>query len=637
MNSMTNEQQPADQTEAIKFTDLDLPEAVLQAVSEAGYTHPTPIQASTIPLVLSGADVLGQAQTGTGKTAAFALPLIAKVDVNKKHPQILVLAPTRELAVQVADSFRVYGAGTKNLKVASIFGGTSYQTQIRSLQRGAQVVVGTPGRVMDHMRQGTLNISQISCLVLDEADEMLRMGFIDDVEFVLSHAPEQRQIALFSATMPGPIQKIADRYLVNPKVVKIAKKRATADTVEQQFVVVHPRDKFEAFARILEVEATDGVIVFVKTKIESMEVAEKLNGKGFKASPLNGDMVQANRQRTVDQLKSGHLDILVATDVAARGLDVQRVSHVINYDLPFDSESYVHRIGRTGRAGREGKAILILAPRETRGIRSLQRDLKITIQEVDLPSVEKINEHRIAAFQKKVLENAESDLAGQFLPIVTQLTEESGLPAEKIAASIAAISQGKNPLLAQPLGRRPARHNDGEKRKGGFQKFRVGVGRRGGVSPKNLVGAIAGESTFITGRDIGQIDIFDSYSTVDLPSGMDQEILAEMDGVFVSGKPMNLSVSTDPDRRRPRSGFSGPGRRSTKRQRRRNDGFEGEGAFRGRGSGKPEGKKSRDNASKSRPAASNRIGGAPGKKFGKKSGTKRPGGDSSFKKPSRKG
>lgn len=353
-------------TETIRFTDLALSEPVLKAIADVGYEQPSPIQAESIPHLLNGDDLLGLAQTGTGKTAAFALPLLTRVDMKLKTPQILVLAPTRELAIQVSEAFQTYAKNIKGFHVLPIYGGQSFDTQLRGLRRGVQVIVGTPGRVMDHLRRKTLDISNLKALVLDEADEMLRMGFIDDVEWILEHTPKERQTALFSATMPKEIRRVTKRYQRDPKEVSIASETRTGENIEQRYWMVSGTNKLDALTRILEVENTDAMIIFVRTKNATVELAEKLEARGYAAAALNGDMNQQLRERTIDRLKNGKLDIVVATDVAARGIDVVRVSHVLNYDIPYDSEAYVHRIGRTGRAGRSGTAILFVAPREKR-------------------------------------------------------------------------------------------------------------------------------------------------------------------------------------------------------------------------------------------------------------------------------
>ena len=385
-----------------QFEQLGLPENILKAVKELGYETPSPIQAQAIPTLLSGKDILGQAQTGTGKTAAFALPLLANIDANKSETQVLVLAPTRELAIQVAEACQSYAKHMKNFHVLPIYGGQSYSNQLRQLKRGAQVVVGTPGRVMDHMRRGTLKLNTLKTLVLDEADEMLRMGFIDDVEWVLEHTPEDRQIALFSATMPREIKKVAQNHLTDPEIIKIADKTATAKTINQRYMMTSGIDKLEALTRVLEMETYDGVIIFVRTKIATEELASKLNARGYSAAALNGDIAQAAREKTVDRLKKGGIDILIGTDVVARGLDVERISHVINYDVPYDTEAYVHRIGRTGRAGRSGDAILFITPREKRMLRSIEKATSQAITRMDVPTANVINQIRVDQFKKNI-------------------------------------------------------------------------------------------------------------------------------------------------------------------------------------------------------------------------------------------
>ncbi len=388
-----------DNTNPVAFSDLGLPEAMLSILDSLGYENPTPIQAQTIPLLLNGQDVLGQAQTGTGKTAAFALPVLARLDMSKRHTQVLVLAPTRELAIQVAEAFQTYSAFLPGFQVLPIYGGAAYTSQLRQLKQGAQVVVGTPGRVMDHMRRGTLDVSQLKCLVLDEADEMLRMGFIDDVEWILEQTPDERQIALFSATMPSEIRRIARKHLNEPAEIAIANKTTTASTIRQRYWAVTGTNKLDALTRMLEVEDFEGMIIFVRTKNSTVELSDKLRARGYNCAPLNGDIVQAQRENTVAQLKSGALDIVVATDVAARGLDVERISHVINYDIPTDTEAYVHRIGRTGRAGRTGDAILFVAPREKRLLFAIEKATRQQIERMELPSAQSINNKRIERFQ----------------------------------------------------------------------------------------------------------------------------------------------------------------------------------------------------------------------------------------------
>jgi len=442
----------------VAFSDLGLPDAMLQVLIDLGYETPTPIQAETIPLLLSGRDVLGQAQTGTGKTAAFALPILSRLDMNKNHTQVLVLAPTRELAIQVAEAFQTYARHIKNFHVLPIYGGTDYRGQLRSLKQGAQVVVGTPGRIMDHMRRGTLNLSQLQSLVLDEADEMLRMGFIDDVEWILEQTPAKRQIALFSATMPREVRRIAQQHLNNPAEITITVKTTTAPTIRQRYWPVGGMHKLDALTRILEAEDFDGMLVFVRTKIETVEITDKLRARGYNAAALNGDIVQAQREKTVNQLKKGGIDILVATDVAARGLDVERISHVINYDIPVDTEAYVHRIGRTGRAGRAGDAILFVSPREKRMLFSIEKATRQPIERMELPTTKVVNEKRIAKFKQRIAETIEnldskSERFDIFRDVIMQYQHETGMELEKIAAALAVMAQdGKDLLLKEKPG-----------------------------------------------------------------------------------------------------------------------------------------------------------------------------------------
>jgi ATP-dependent RNA helicase DeaD len=429
------------------FRDLALSDPVLRALADVGYESPSPIQAATIPVLLSGADMLGQAQTGTGKTAAFALPALSRIDLSKHEPQVLVLVPTRELALQVSEAFLRYAAHIKGFHVLPIYGGQSYQPQLNALRRGVHVVVGTPGRVIDHMNRGTLKLGGLSLLVLDEADEMLAMGFVDAVESILEQTPPQRQVALFSATMAAPIRRIAAKHLRSPIEVTIKSKTSTATNIRQRYWMVSGMHKLDALTRILEAEDFDGMLVFTRTKQSTVELAEKLEARGFAAAPLNGDIPQPQRERTVARLKAGQIDILVATDVAARGLDVERIGHVVNYDVPYDTESYVHRIGRTGRAGRKGEAILFIAPRERNMLRAIERATRQVIEPMNLPTVDAVNSFRIAKFKQRVIETvAESD-ARELRAVVEQLEAESGLPLIDIAAALAALAQGTTPLL----------------------------------------------------------------------------------------------------------------------------------------------------------------------------------------------
>ena len=563
------------------FKDLNLPEPILQALEKVGYEKPSPIQAESIPLLLEGHDLLGQAQTGTGKTAAFALPMLANIDPEQRKPQLLVLAPTRELAIQVAEAFQVYASFSQKIKVLPVYGGQSYDNQIRQLKRGVQVVVGTPGRIIDHIKRKTLDLSELKYLVLDEADEMLRMGFIDDVELILSHAPEERQTALFSATMPGPIKKITQRYLKDPKHVKIASKVSTASTIRQRYCQIAPHHKLEALTRIMEVEVFDGMIIFVRTKTATVELADKLSARGYDVEPLNGDIPQAARERTVEKLKQGKIDILVATDVVARALDVERVSHVINYDIPYDSESYVHRIGRTGRAGRQGDAILFISHREKRLLFSIEKTTKQPIEAMPIPSISEINETRLSRFKQSVAEATQDDSIESLMPIVEMIKEENEASPETIMAALLKIAQGDEPLILKESDRpdinsKPPRDNrdrnsrdgrDGRERKPrvprgnrkpeeGMQRFRIEVGHVHGAKPGNIVGAIANEAN-INSKHIGAIEIYDNFSTVDLPDGMPKETRDTLSGTRVAGQRLNIREWSDTPPKRDGRGSRG--------------------------------------------------------------------------------
>jgi ATP-dependent RNA helicase DeaD len=451
------------------FRDLALSEPVLRALADVGYESPSPIQAATIPVLLSGADMLGQAQTGTGKTAAFALPALSRIDLSKHEPQVLVLVPTRELALQVAEAFLRYAAHIKGFHVLPIYGGQSYQPQLNALRRGVHVVVGTPGRIIDHMNRGTLKLGGLTLLVLDEADEMLQMGFVDAVESILEQTPPQRQVALFSATMAAPIRRIAAKHLRSPVEVTIKSKTTTATNIRQRYWMVSGMHKLDALTRILEAETFDGMLVFTRTKQSTVELAEKLEARGFAAAPLNGDIPQPQRERTVARLKAGQIDILVATDVAARGLDVERIGHVVNYDVPYDTESYVHRIGRTGRAGRKGEAILFIAPRERNMLRAIERATRQVIEPMNLPTVDAVNALRISKFKQRVVETVADADAKALRPVVELLEAETGLPLIDIAAALAAMAQGATPLL---LGGKGDRRDEAP-----------GVATRGGQPP----------------------------------------------------------------------------------------------------------------------------------------------------------
>ena len=425
------------------FEQLALGKPLTQALNDVGYETPTPIQAQTIPLLLGGNDVLGQAQTGTGKTAAFALPALAQIDLSNKAPQVLVLAPTRELAIQVAEAFKTYSTHMKGFHVLPVYGGQDYRVQTRALDRGVHVIVGTPGRIMDHIRRGNIKLDQLKTFILDEADEMLRMGFIDDVEWVLEKLPEKRQMALFSATMPRQIARIAEKYLNDPEIVKIEIKNRTADTIRQRFWPVTGRNKLDALTRILEAEEIDAMLIFVRTKTSTVEISDKLEARGYACAPLNGDIQQKQRERTIEHLKQGKLDIIVATDVAARGLDVARVSHVLNYDIPSDTEAYIHRIGRTGRAGRSGEAILFVAPREKRMKQTIERATGKSIDQMEMPTTDEINKQRIGKFKIRINETINNESLSFYEKLVNEYTEEYAEhnPAQ-VAAALAHLLQG---------------------------------------------------------------------------------------------------------------------------------------------------------------------------------------------------
>jgi len=543
------------------FHQFDLLPSLLKALDDVGYETPSPIQAQTIPLLLEGKDVLGQAQTGTGKTAAFALPLLSRLDLKQKDPQVLVLTPTRELAIQVAEAFQKYASHMQGFHVLPIYGGQDYRVQIRALQRGVHVVVGTPGRVMDHMRRATLKLNQLSALVLDEADEMLRMGFIDDVKWILEQTPSGRQTALFSATMPQQVRRIAAQHLNEPTEITIKVKTTTADTIRQRFWPVSGVHKLDALTRILEAEAFDGMLVFVRTKTATVELSEKLEARGYSSAPLNGDIQQKQRERTIDHLKKGKLDILVATDVAARGLDVERISHVVNYDVPYDTEAYVHRIGRTGRAGRHGDAILFVAPREKRMLSAIEKATRQKIEMMELPSSELINDKRIAKFKQRITDTLAVEDLGLFSQLVEQYQQEHNVPALEIAAALARLLQGDAPFLLQHKPqktadkswdkegeRRPRKERERSARKekppeSGMERFRIEVGHNHDAKPANIVGAIANEAG-VDGQYIGRINIYDSYSLVDLPEGMPKEIFNSLKKVHVSGQALRISRVT---------------------------------------------------------------------------------------------
>jgi len=560
------------------FSELGLTQPILDALADVGYESPSPIQAACIPPLLAGRDLLGEAQTGTGKTAAFALPTLARVDLELRSPQVLVLTPTRELAIQVAEAYRRYARQLENFQVLPIYGGQSIIVQLRQLDRGAHVIVGTPGRILDHLERGSLVLDQLRTVVLDEADEMLRMGFIDDVEDIIEQLPSNRQTALFSATIPDPIRFVAHQYMREPEEVRIEAATATVAAITQRYWQARGVDKLEALTRILEIEDDlDAAIVFVRTKVAAEELADKLAARGYAAAALQGDMPQGMRERVIEQLKAENLDIIVATDVAARGIDVQRVTHVINYDMPYDVESYVHRIGRTGRAGKKGNAILFVTPREVRMLRAIERATRQPMELLNLPSREAVADRRVAQFKEQLIEVAESEDLSFFREIVRELELEQDLAPSEVAAALAWMVQRERPLQAEESAfddrtAPPSRKNDKgakprkkenrddilEKRRsfagGALQRYRIEVGRNQGASPKEIVGAIANEGG-IEGRHIGQIHLFADYSTVELPASLPRDILELLQHTRVRQCPLHIRPYSDgelPDNGKPR-------------------------------------------------------------------------------------
>ncbi|ECZ8525523.1 DEAD/DEAH family ATP-dependent RNA helicase, partial [Salmonella enterica] len=555
------------------FADLGLKAPILEALTDLGYEKPSPIQAECIPHLLGGRDVLGMAQTGSGKTAAFSLPLLNNLDPELKAPQILVLAPTRELAVQVAEAMTDFSKHMRGVNVVALYGGQRYDVQLRALRQGPQIVVGTPGRLLDHLKRGTLDLSKLSGLVLDEADEMLRMGFIEDVETIMAQIPEGHQTALFSATMPEAIRRITRRFMKEPQEVRIQSSVTTRPDISQSYWTVWGMRKNEALVRFLEAEDFDAAIIFVRTKNATLEVAEALERSGYNSAALNGDMNQALREQTLERLKDGRLDILIATDVAARGLDVERISLVVNYDIPMDSESYVHRIGRTGRAGRAGRALLFVENRERRLLRNIERTMKLTIPEVELPNAELLGKRRLEKFAAKVQQQLESSDLDQYRALLAKIqpsAEDEELDLETLAAALLKMAQGERPLILPPdAPMRPKREfrdrddrgprdrndrgprGDREERPrrerrdvGDMQLYRIEVGRDDGVEVRHIVGAIANEGD-ISSRYIGNIKLFASHSTIELPKGMPGEVLQHFTRTRILNKPMNMQLLGD--------------------------------------------------------------------------------------------
>ena len=542
-------------TAEVTFADLGLSGPVLKALADVGYETPSAIQAATIPPLLAGRDVVGLAQTGTGKTAAFALPILSRLDLSQKTPQALVLAPTRELALQVCEAFERYAAHVKGVHVLPVYGGQAYGVQLSALRRGVHVVVGTPGRIMDHLEKGTLDLTELRFLVLDEADEMLNMGFAEDVETILADTPDDKNVALFSATMPAQIRRISKQYLTDPAEITVKNKTATAPNITQRYLMVSYPQKVDALTRILEVENFEGMIVFVRTKNETETLAEKLRARGFSAMAINGDVAQAQRERTVNQLKSGKLDILVATDVAARGLDVERISHVVNYDIPTDTESYVHRIGRTGRAGRSGDAISFVTPRERYLLKHIEKATRQPLTEMQLPTAEDVNATRLSRFDDAITEAlANAERIDRFRDIVAHYVREHDVPEVDVAAALAVVAQGETPLLIDPATEPPVRapreERDRPERSASRERrgprsdvpmamYRINVGKRHKVEPRQIVGAIANEGG-LRRADFGHIQIRPDFSLVELPADLAGEVWDALRNTRISGKLIEL-------------------------------------------------------------------------------------------------
>ncbi|MDR9889629.1 ATP-dependent RNA helicase DeaD [Pseudenterobacter timonensis] len=582
------------------FADLGLKAPILEALNDLGYEKPSPIQAECIPHLLGGRDVLGMAQTGSGKTAAFSLPLLNNLDPELKAPQILVLAPTRELAVQVAEAMTDFSKHMRGVNVVALYGGQRYDVQLRALRQGPQIVVGTPGRLLDHLKRGTLDLSKLSGLVLDEADEMLRMGFIEDVETIMAQIPEGHQTALFSATMPEAIRRITRRFMKEPQEVRIQSSVTTRPDISQSYWTVWGMRKNEALVRFLEAEDFDAAIIFVRTKNATLEVAEALERNGYNSAALNGDMNQALREQTLERLKDGRLDILIATDVAARGLDVERISLVVNYDIPMDSESYVHRIGRTGRAGRAGRALLFVENRERRLLRNIERTMKLTIPEVELPNAELLGKRRLEKFAAKVQQQLESSDLDQYRALLAKIqptAEDEELDIETLAAALLKMAQGERTLIVPPDApmrpkrefrdrddRAPRDRNDRGPREdrprrerrdaGEMELYRIEVGRDDGVEVRHIVGAIANEGD-ISSRYIGNIKLFASHSTIELPKGMPGEVLQHFTRTRILNKPMNMQLLGDAQPRTDRGGERRGGGRSFGGERREGGRTEG--------------------------------------------------------------
>lgn len=577
MTKSKPEPKPEHQPQA-KFSDLNLSNAILKVLDSIGYETPSPIQQKCIKHLLNGEDIIGQAQTGTGKTAAFALPLLDRIDLSINAPQMLILTPTRELAIQVSEAVQTYARGMKGFHILPIYGGQSYAIQLKPLKRGIHAVVGTPGRVMDHIKRGTLKLDKLKSFVLDEADEMLKMGFIDDVKWVMQHVPKKRQIALFSATMPNMIKNVAQDFLNHPKIIKIKTKTETATTITQKYWLVDGVHKLDALTRILEVTPFEAMIIFVRTKTLTIELAEKLAARGFSAEAINGDIAQNQRERIINNFRKGRIDILIATDVAARGLDVERISHVLNYDIPQDAQSYVHRIGRTGRAGRNGEAILFVSQREWRMLKTIERMTRQTIEPIELPSAKSINAKRIENFKQRINETISNQDLSLFTELIQQYAEpDTKVSLLKIAAALAFIAQGDEPLLlsekalsftgkstiqeektisikAKPLKNHPQIP---------MRRYRIEAGHNQQVKPSNIIGAIANEANIDT-EYIGTVEIFEQFSIVDLPDEMPIEVLEILQKIRICGKRANTAELSEGNNKAIFGGRNFKGKKFTK-------------------------------------------------------------------------
>ena len=567
------------------FASLGLSQEVMRAVQKTGYENPTPIQVQTIPLLLAGKNLLGTAQTGTGKTAAFTLPLLSRLNFSDKNPSILVLTPTRELAIQVSEAIQKYSSFMKDFRVVPVYGGQDMGVQLRALKRQPQVVVATPGRLIDHLERKTIDLSGIQALVLDEADEMLDMGFQEDVEYILEATPENAQRALFSATMPTAVQKIVSTYLGEYETIRIAGKTATVEKIRQRYLLVRQEHKMEALTRVLEGEEFEGMLIFVRTKQATAEVAERLEARGFNAVPLSGDLAQSLRERTLNRLKDGKIDIVVATDVAARGLDVERITHVLNYDIPYDTESYVHRIGRTGRAGRDGNAILFVTPRENRLLAMIEKETRQKIEKMALPTGEQISDKRVAKFKEDIIKTVhEQKNLKNFRDLIESIAMEQAIDIADIAAALAYMAQEEQPLFPkmEPLDaeakgareprerserrrsedrgsdrRRDSSFSDREPPETGMERYYLGVGRMDNVSPRDIVGAIANEAD-LESKYIGHIKLFEKFSTVDLPESMPEEVLQVLRRMTIKNRPSKIRLMTDEPP--PKRAFEGEGK-----------------------------------------------------------------------------